>query len=88
MGANEDEPDDWLLQEMEERPAGKSTAIKEESGPRIELQEPGVSCLATLPPSSPPTISEAALTQRSPVVNTGTPAIPNRGQRGLRSAAT
>jgi hypothetical protein len=86
MGANEDKPVDWLLEEMEEgETAGKTASVEGDKGPRVKLQEPGVSHLTMLeerelltsflPPL--PITSEAARTQRLPVVNTGTPAIPD-----------
>jgi hypothetical protein len=85
MGTNEDKPVNWLLEEMEEgETAGKTASIKGDKGPRVKLQEPGVSHLTMLkerklltsflPPS--PTISKAVRTQRSPVVDTGMLAIP------------
>jgi len=85
MGMEEDEPDDWLLQEMEEEEAaGKTTSIKGDKDPCVELQESRVSRLAmlkekelltfTLSPSH--TIPEAAWTQCSLVVNIGMLAIP------------
>jgi len=85
MGANENKPDEWLLQEMEEEEATMKTAsIGGDNDPCVKLQKSGVSHLAiqegiesltfSLPP--PSTTSEAVRTQRSPVVNTGTPAIP------------
>jgi hypothetical protein len=86
MGMKDEEPDDWLLlEEMEEEEATRKPAsVKEDRDPHIELQEPGVSHLAmlkeneslTIPPSSPPPLYKAAWTQRSPAVNTRTPAIP------------
>jgi hypothetical protein len=68
MGANEDKPVDWLLEEMKEgETAGKTASVEGDKGPRIKLQEPGVSHLTMLeerelltsflPPS--PTISKA-----------------------------
>ena len=85
MGTREDKPDNWLLQEMEEEGAArKTTSIKGDNDSHIELQESGVSHLPMLKekelltfPSSPsPTIPKAAWMQRSPIVNTGMPAIP------------
>jgi len=56
-------------------------------GPRVELQDPRVSPFATqedvgslAPPSPPPTDSEAASMQRSPVVNTGMSATPDNAE--------
>jgi hypothetical protein len=85
MGARDDEPDDWLLQEMEEEGAAeKTTSIEGDNDPRIKLQKSGVSHLAsqegikslTFSSSPLPITSEAVRTQRLPVVDTGTPAIP------------
>ena len=65
--------------------ARENASVEEDRVPRIELQESGVSHLATLEEdmfltssssSSPPTTSEAARTQRLQAVNTGTPASP------------
>jgi len=68
---------DWLLEE--EGTAGENASVEGDRDPRVELQEPGVSRLATPEEvefltspssSSSPPDSEAASTQHSPVVNT------------------
>jgi len=63
--------------------AGENASVEEDRVPRIELQEPGVSHLATPEEdmlltslSSPPLTPETAGTQRSQAVNAGTPASP------------
>jgi hypothetical protein len=77
------------LVEVEEDGAARKTAgVEGDTDPRIELQEPGVSCLATqentgsLTLSSPLTTPEAARTQRSSAVNTGIAATPEPEDRG------
>src|SRR5260221_7988072 len=73
------------LEVEEEGIAGENASVEGDIGPRVELQDPGVSPLATqedvgslTPPSSPPspTTPEAASTQRSPAANMGTSATP------------
>jgi len=79
-----DGKEDHSLKVEEEEIAGDNASVERDMGPRVELQDPRVSPLATqeevgslTPPSSPPPITpEAASTQRSPVVNTGTSATP------------
>ena len=73
---------DVLLEE--DGTAGENASIEGDEVPHVELQEPGVSHLTTpevkfltSSSSSPHIIPEAASTQRSPAVNTGTPAIPD-----------
>ena len=64
--------------------AVQNASVEGDRDPLFDLQEPGVSHLATqekarsliLPSPTPPTTPEAASTQRSPAANTGTPAIP------------
>src|SRR5712691_3315723 len=77
--------------EVEEGIAGENASIEGDIGPRVELQYPGVSPFAMqedvgslTPPSPPPTPTtpEAASTQHSPAVNSGTPAIPEPEDRG------
>jgi hypothetical protein len=47
MGMRDDKPDDWLLQEMEEEwAAKKTTSVKGDNNPCIELKKSGVSHLA------------------------------------------
>jgi len=76
---------DWLLEE--EGTAGENASVEEGRDPLVELQEPGVSRLVTpeevefltllsSSSSSSSPDSEAASTQRSPVVNTWTSATP------------
>ena len=69
--------------------ARKTVRVEGNMGPHVELREPGVSYLATqentesLTLSSPPLIiPEAAMMQRSPVVNAGTPGIPEPEDHG------
>jgi len=74
-----DGKEDHSLEVEEEGIAGENASVERDIGPRVELQDPGVSPLATqeevgslTPPSSPPPITpEAASTQRSPVTGTG-----------------
>ena len=80
MDTEEDQP--YVLEE--DGIARENASVEEDGDPRIELQEPGVSHLATqekagsltLSSLPPLTTLEAASTQCSPAVNTGTPAIP------------
>jgi len=80
MGTEEDRS----LEVEEDGATGKTISVKGDIGPCVELQEPGVSCLATqenarsltLPSPPPPTTLETASTQCSPAANTGTPDIP------------
>ena len=79
-----DEEEHHLLEVEEEGIAGENASVGQDVGPRIELQHPGFSPLATqeevgslAPPSpSPPPAPEAASMQRSPATNTDTSAIP------------
>ena len=79
-----DGKEDNSLEVEEEGTAGDNASVEGDIGPRVELQDPGVSPLATQedvglltpPPSPPPITPEAASTQRSPVVNTGASATP------------
>ena len=81
-----DEEDDQLLEVEENGATRKTASVEGDMDPRVELQMPGVSYLATQenarsftlspPPPPPPTTSEAASMQRSPAVNAGTLAIP------------
>src|SRR5712691_238336 len=80
-----DGKEDHSLEVEEEGIARENASVEGDIGPRVELQDPGVSPLATqedvgslTPPSSPPTPTtpEAASTQRSPAVNSGTSATP------------
>ena len=81
MDAEEDRPEDMLEEDGITR---ENASVKEDRVPHIELQESGVSHLATpeedmfltLSSSSPPTTSDAARAWRSLAVNTGTLAIP------------
>jgi len=65
-----EEEDDCLLEVEEDGAAGKAASVKGDIGPHVELQGPGVSCLAmqentrslTLPSPTPPTTPEAAST--------------------------
>ena len=85
MGAEEDRS----LEVKEDEAARKAASVKGDISPRVELQDPGVSCLATQEnagsltmSSSPlPTTPEAASTQRSLAVDTETPAtlVPDHG---------
>ena len=85
-----DGKEDHSLEVEEDGIAGDNASVEGDIGPRVELQDPGVSPLATqedvgllTPPSpSPPPTPEAASTQRSPAVNAGTPAIPEPEDRG------
>ena len=85
-----DGKEDHSLKVEEEGIAGKNASIERDIGPRVELQNPGVSPLATqedvgslTPPSSPsPLTPEAASTQRSPVINTGASATPEPDSDG------
>jgi len=69
---------------------GGDASVEGDRNPRVELQEPGVSYLATqenagsltLPLSPPPITLEAARTQFLPVVNAGTLATPKPEDRG------
>jgi len=62
----------------------KTVSVEGDINPRVELREPGVSCLATqedagslaLSSPTPPTTPETAGMQRSPAVDTETPATP------------
>ena len=82
MDAEEDRP--YVLKE--DGTTRGNASVGEDRDPRIELQEPGVSHLTTqekagsltLSSPMPPTTSEAARTQRSPAVNAGTSANPER----------
>ena len=79
MDAEEDQP--YVLEE--DGIAWENASVEEDGDPRIELQKPAVSHLATqekagsltLSSLPPPTTPEAASMQRSPAVNTGTLAI-------------
>jgi hypothetical protein len=79
------EEDDRSLKVEEEEIAGNDASVERDMGPRVELQNLGVSPLAThedtgslpLPSPSPSPTPEAASTQCSPVVNTGTSATPD-----------
>jgi len=76
-----DVEEDRLLEVEEDGAARKAASVEGDVGPRVELQGPGVSCLAmqedagslTLPSPTPPTTPEAASTQRSLAANTGAP---------------
>jgi len=80
-----DEEEHHSLEVEEEGIAGENASVGQDMGPRVELQHPGFSPLATqeevgllTPPSSPsPPTPEAASTQHSLVVNTGTSATPD-----------
>ena len=80
-----DVEEDHSLEVEEEGTAGENASVGQDMGPRVELQHPGFSPLATqeevgllTPPSSPsPPTPEAASTQHSLVVNTGTSATPD-----------
>src|SRR5260221_10582783 len=77
-----DEEYDCSIEVEEEVTARENASVEGDMGPRVELQYPGVSPLATHEdagsspspspsPSSPPTpVPEAASTQRSPAANT------------------
>ena len=75
--------EDWVYK-LEEGTARENTSVEEDRDPCIELQEPGVSYLATQENTKPLTLSslpppitlEAARTQCLPAVNTGTLATP------------
>ena len=75
---------DHLLEVEEEEAARKAVSVKGDTGPCIELQDPGVSCLATqenarphtLPSPTSPTTLEAASTQCSLAIDIETLAIP------------
>jgi len=76
---------DHLLKVEEDGPTGKAASVEGDASPCVELQDPGVSCLATqenagsltLPsPPPPPTTLETASTQCSPAANTGMLDIP------------
>ena len=81
-----DGEEDQSLDVDEDGAARKAASVEGDVSPRVELQDPGVSCLATqevagsltISSSSPPppTTLEAASTQRSLAVDTETPAIP------------
>ena len=79
-----EEEDDHLLKVEEEEAARKAASVEGDVGPRVELQDPGVSCLSTqenagshtLPSPMPPTTPQAASTQPSLAVNAGTQATP------------
>jgi len=79
-----EEEDDCLLKVEEDGATRKAASVEGDVDPRIELQGPGVSCLATqenaesltLPSPTSPTTPEAASMQRSLAVNTEMPAIP------------
>src|SRR5712691_5180660 len=82
-GLSMDEEDHSL--EVEEGIARENASVEGDIGPRVELQDTGVSPLAMqedvgslTPPSSPPSpiTPEAASTQRSPAANMGTPETP------------
>ncbi len=81
-----DEKEDHSLEVEEEGIAGENASVERDIGPRVELQIPGVSPLATHEdiglltspsPSSSPLTPEAASMQCSPVANTGTSATPD-----------
>ena len=82
-----EEEDDRSLKVEEEEIAGNDASVERDMGPRIELQNPGVSPLAThedagsspspSSSSSSPLTPEAASTQCSLVVNPGTSATPD-----------
>jgi len=79
-----EEEDDRLLEVEEDGAARKAASVEGDAGPHVELQDPGVSCLATqenarphtLPSPMSPTTLEAASMQRSLAVDTEMPAIP------------
>src|SRR5260221_13204809 len=80
-----DGKEDHSLEVEEEGIAGENASLEGDIGPHVELQDPGVSPLATqedvgplTPPSSPPSpiTPEAASTQCSPAANMGTSATP------------
>ena len=79
-----DMEEDCLLKVEEDGAARKAASVEGDVNPCVELQSPGVSCLAmqenarslTLPSPPPPTILETASMQHSPAANTGTPDIP------------
>src|SRR5260221_3207566 len=75
-----DEEDDCSLKVEEEGTARENASVEGDMGPRVELQDPGVSPLAThedagsspspSPSSTPTPVPEAASTERSPAANT------------------
>jgi len=73
--------EDCLLKVEEDGATRKTISIEGDISPRVELQDPGVSCLATqedagsltLPSPIPPTTPEAASMQHLPAANTGAP---------------
>jgi len=79
-----DTEEDCLLKVEEDGAIGKAASVEGDISPCVELQDPGVSCLATqedagsltLSSSPPPTTLEAASMQRSPAASTGMPNIP------------
>ena len=74
-----EEEDNCLLEVEEDGAARKTVSVEGDISPRVELQDPGVSCLTTredagsltLPSPTPPTTLEAASMQRSLAANTG-----------------
>ena len=79
-----DTEEDRLLKVEEDGATGKAASVERDVGPCVELQDPGVSCLAmqedarslTLSSLPPPTTLEAASMQHLPAASTGTPNIP------------